>query len=146
MTLDDIFELWSKDSKIDEDRLDKEAISIPQLHHKYYKIYSTEGLKYVKMEHDYKRLKLSKTEFYTLGDDSVVEDSWETTELPAQGRVIRNDLQLYMDADQDIINLSLKMSYQKEKLNALESIIKTISNRGFHIKSAVDFIRFTSGI
>ena len=45
----------------------------------------------------------------------------------------------------DIINLTLKIGIQHEKIELLESIIKTISNRGFQIKTALDWIKFTDG-
>ena len=38
-----------------------------------------------------------------------------------------------------------KIEYQKEKINYLESIIKTIINRNFLIKSIIDWRKFTSG-
>ena len=36
--LDEYFDLWAEDSKIDRTELGEESIKIPQLHHKYYKI------------------------------------------------------------------------------------------------------------
>ena len=56
-TLDDLFDLWAEDSKIDRTELGEEPIKIPQLHSKYYKLYSTERLKSVKLQEDLKILK-----------------------------------------------------------------------------------------
>ena len=56
-TLDDLFDLWAEDSKIDRTELGEESIKIPQLHSKYYKLYSTERLKSVKLQEDLKILK-----------------------------------------------------------------------------------------
>jgi len=50
MTLEQIQELWSKDAPVDRTELGEEAIKIPQLHSKYFKIYSTERLILKKME------------------------------------------------------------------------------------------------
>jgi hypothetical protein len=52
---------------------------------------------------------------------------------------------MYMDADQDIINMSLKIGLQQEKVELLESIIKSLTNRGFQIKSAIEWTKFTMG-
>jgi len=52
---------------------------------------------------------------------------------------------MYLDADQDIIKINLKISVQQEKVDTLEAIIKSISNRGYLIKSAIDFERFKVG-
>jgi methylaspartate ammonia-lyase len=50
-----------------------------------------------------------------------------------------------MEADNDIIDMSLKIGYQQEKIDLLESIIKTLTNRGYSIKTAVDWARFMMG-
>ena len=52
---------------------------------------------------------------------------------------------MYMDADEDIIKLSLKIGVQQEKIELLESIIKTLINRGYNIKTALDWQRFING-
>jgi len=52
---------------------------------------------------------------------------------------------MYMEADKDIINQSLKIGYQQEKVELLESILKSLNTRGYNIKSAIDWIKFTSG-
>ena len=142
MNLDEIFNLWKDDVKIDDTELAEESLKIPLLHHKYYRIYSEERLKLAKLKADFKKLKLDKIEFYSYGP---TEDSPKDWELPAHGRVLKNDLQQYLDADKDMIEFSLRVSYQEEKVDVLESIIKNINTRGFQIKNAVDFLRWTSG-
>ena len=44
MTLEDIFELWSKDCDIDRTELGEESLKIAQLHAKYFKIIRTQRL------------------------------------------------------------------------------------------------------
>ena len=41
MNLDEIQEMWKRDSVIDPDNLHDESLKIPQLHSKYYTIYNT---------------------------------------------------------------------------------------------------------
>jgi hypothetical protein len=45
----------------------------------------------------------------------------------------------------ELIDLSLKIGMQQEKVELLESIIKSLKNRGFQIKSAIDWFKFTMG-
>lgn len=143
MKLESIFELWERDAKISREDLSDESLKISTLHAKYHKIYTQERLTLRKYEHELKQLKLDKYEFYTQGPTKeTVEKGWQ---LPAIGKVIRSDVDKYMDADQDIITLSLKVGVQHEKIELLESIIKTVHNRGFQIKNAIDWIKFTSG-
>lgn len=144
MKLESIFELWDQDSKINREDLSDESLRISTLHSKYHKIYTQERLTLRKYEHELKQLKLDKYEFYTQGPTKeTMEKGWQ---LPPVGKVIRSDVDKYMDADKDIIELSLKVGVQHEKIELLESILKTIHNRGFQIKNAIDWIKFTSGV
>lgn len=143
MKLDDIFALWDQDSRVDRNALDDEALKLSQLHHKYHRIYTNERLVLRKYEAELKVLKLDKYEFYTQGPTKETADKgWQ---LPPIGKIIRSDVGQYLDADKDIIELNLKIGMQHEKIELLESIIKTVSNRGFQIKTAVDWIKYTGG-
>jgi hypothetical protein len=65
--------------------------------------------------------------------------------MPPKGMIIKADIPMYMDADDDIIKMNLKIGYQQEKVEFLESIIKSLVNRGFQIKAAIEWQRFTMG-
>jgi hypothetical protein len=143
MTLDDIYTEWDKDSKIDQTELAKEALKIPQLHNKYYKFYNKERLALRKLEHDFKSLKHDKYEFYTMGPNEDTPSDWE---LPPRGNILKSEVNQYLDADKDLINISLKIGYAQEKVELIESIIKSLVNRGFQIKSAIDWVKFQNGL
>ncbi len=143
MKLETIFELWEQDSHVNRDMLDEEALKLSKLHHKYHQIYTNERLTLRKLETDLKILRLEKFEFYTQGPTKETHDrGWN---LPPIGKVLKAEANTYVDADKDIINLSLKIGIQHEKIELLESIIKSIMNRGFQIKTALDFVKFNSG-
>jgi hypothetical protein len=143
MKIEKIFEEWEKDSTIDKTELGDEALKIPSLHHKYYKQYVSERLLLRKLEADMKELKLEKYEFYTQGPTKETQDKgWS---LPAKGLILKGDIPMYMDSDKDIIDLSLKIGYQQEKIEFLDSILRTLQNRGYQIKSAIDWVKFTMG-
>ena len=143
MKLEEIFEEWKKDSQIDRTELGEESLKIPKLHHKYHQVYSSEKLLLRKLEAEYKKLKLEKYEFLTQGpSEETREKGWD---LPAKGLILKADIPMYLEADTDIINLSLKIGYQQEKIELLESIIKSFGNRGYNIKTAVDWARFMMG-
>lgn len=143
MTIDDILEQWNKDVQIDRTELGDEALNIPKLHHKYYQIYVKEKLALRKFEADFKQLKLDKYEFLTQGPNEETKDKgWK---LPPKGMILKGDIPMYMEADEDVINLSLRIGYQQEKIELLDSIIKSIINRNFIIKNAIDWQKFTMG-
>lgn len=143
MTIDEILENWQVDVKIDKTELGDEALNIPKLHHKYYQIYVKEKLILRKQESEMKQLKLDKYEFFTQGPNEETKNKgWK---LPPKGMILKSDMPMYMDADEEIVNLSLKIGYQQEKIELLDSIIKTITNRSFHIRDAIDWQKFTMG-
>jgi thymidylate synthase len=143
MNIDEIMSEWKTDSEIDVTELADESIKIAKLHQKYYEYLIKEKLLFKKNESDLKLLRLEKYEFYTQGhNEETLKKGWE---LPSKGMVIKSEIPIYLEGDKDIINLNLKISYQQEKIDLLQSIIKSLNNRGYNIKSAIDWIKFTSG-
>jgi hypothetical protein len=144
MKIDDIYNEWEKDSQLNRSELGEEALKIPKLHHKYFKIFTHERLQLRKLETDLKQLKLEKHEFFTMGPtEETHQKGWQ---LPPQGKILRSDVNNYIEADKDIVNLSLKIGIQHEKIDLLESIIKSLTARGFNIKAAIEWERFKVGI
>lgn len=143
MHLDDLFEEWRKDSDIDRSELGEEALKIPSLHSKYFKLFSTERLKLRKLEQEYKSLYKLKSEYYngSLDYEELRELGWEPNPL----KILRNDIPQYIDADKDIIDLNLKISYQKEKVEFLDSCIRSLNTRGYNINAAISWEKFKVG-
>lgn len=143
MKLSQIFAEWETDSKIDITELDSEALKIPKLHHKYFLILTQEKEIYRKLLYDMKKLHVEKYEFYTQGPSKETRDrGWE---MPAIGKILRSDVNTYIDADPDIISLKSKIEEQQEKIELLDSIIKGFVQRGYNIKTALDFQKFKMG-
>jgi len=143
MKLDDILDSWSTDSNVDRTELAEESMKIPQLHSKYLKMFSNERIRLKQLDFQYKQLVKLKTEFYlgTIAEEDLKEYNWEPNPL----RILKADIPMYIDADPDIIELLQKKALQQEKVDTLDSIIRSINNRGFQIKNAIDWIRFTNG-
>ena len=143
MSTDDISEVWAKDSQIDETNLVGESKKIPALHSKYYNMYYKEVLRVKKLRFDYKELERMKFEYYTgsLDEETMRERGWK----PFQLKVLRSDLDKYLQSDKDVIQLSLKMDYHKARADFLEDIIKTIHSINFIIKNMIDGLKFQAG-
>jgi hypothetical protein len=143
MSTDDISEMWSKDCKIDETNLGRESQRIPELHSKYYTLFYKEALKVKKLKYDYKELEHAKREYYdgSMAEEDLRDRGWK----PYQKKVLRNDLDKYIQQDRDIINLSLKIDYHSTRASFLEDIVKTIHARNFIIKSMIDIMKFQAG-
>ena len=143
MKFEEIFDAWKSDSEIDQTDLGNESLKIPKLHHKYYMMLLAERSSLRKLEAQMKQLKLSKYEFYSQGHTEETKKlGWE---LPPRGIILKADIPMYLEADKDIIELSLKIGVQGEKVDFLDSILKTLQTRNFLIKNAIDFLRWTNG-
>ena len=145
MKLEEIQESWSSDSQIDDTELDNESLKIHELHHKYFRIFSDEKLKLVRMYSKQKELRRLKWLYYTgkLDQETLENLEWHVFDLDIKKN--RSDLEMFIESDKDILELSEKISYQKEKIEYLESIIKSLNTRGFQIKNAIEWKRFTMG-
>ena len=143
MKLESIQDDWNIDSVIDRTELGNESLKISELHNKYFKIYTNERLLLRKYEADYKVLKLGKYEFYIHGpSDESRKKGWQQ---PSVGRVMKPDVNAYLEADPDLITLSLKIGIQNEKIDFLDSIIKSLTARGFNIKNCLEWEKFKAG-
>lgn len=142
MQIEDLLKLWEEDSKIDQYSLGDEALKIPKLHSKYYRLYMTEKQLAIELAAALRVLKLQKTEFYTMGPSSAYPTTWV---LPDFGRVPKTQATEYVEADKDVIRLATTLSMQVEKTKLIESIINGLRERGFAIKNAIDMLKFQSG-
>lgn len=143
MRIDEIFNLWKSDSIIDITELGHAALNISILHHKYYEIYVKERYSLFDLESKMKILKKDKFEFYLDGPNEETNKlGWK---LPPKGRILKTDIQMYIDSDPDIIDLTLKINLQKEKVEYLVSIIKMITYRNSSISNAIEELKFKSG-
>jgi hypothetical protein len=141
MNLDQIQEMWERDSQIDPDNLHDESLKIPQLHSKYYTLYNTITLLREKARESYNRVRLERYNYYT---GKAPAEVYVEEPFPYKVRD-KEALQRYLDADERLNKVDLKIRYYDVELKFLEDIIKTISNRTFQIKNAIEFMKFTAG-
>ena len=140
MNLDEIQTLWDEDSKIDEDELHTESTKVPSLHAKYYRILNNILILKKVEENKFKQLKKEKWQYYTgKADPEVYIDK------PFDHKVLRQDVDKYMDADEDLIKICSKIDYYQIMLNYLDSILKTINNRTYQIKNSIEWQQFIRG-
>jgi len=140
MNLDEIQLSWEEDSKIDDDNLHSESTKIPSLHAKYYRILNNILLMKKLEENKFKQLKKTKWQYYTGKADPEVYIA-----QPFDHKVLRQDVDKYMDSDEDLIKIQNKIDYFQVMLNYLDSILKIINNRTFQIKNAIEWQKFIRG-
>ena len=133
--------MWQKDSVIDPDNLHDESLKIPQLHSKYYTVYNTITLLRERAREQYNKVKLERYNYYSGKAPAEVY-----VEEPFPYKVREKDaLQRHLDADEKMNKIDMKIRYYDVELKFLEEVIKTISNRTFQIKNAIEWQKFQAG-
>lgn len=143
MKLEEIQKLWEQDSKIDRTELGEESLRIPQLHSKYFKIYSDERMVLRALERSLSILKHKKYEYFngTISQETLNSEGWEPNPL----KILKSDIPMYIDSDTDIQNIQARIDMQQEKVEFVESIIKNLPARGYQINAAISWEKFKVG-
>ena len=141
MNLEQIQEMWQKDSVMDPDNLHDESLKIPQLHSKYYTLYNTITLLREKAKTSYSKVRLERYNYYS---GKAPAEVYEQEPFPYKVRD-KEALQRHMDADEKLSTVELKVRYYDTELKFLEEIIKNISNRTYQIKNAIEWQQFQAG-
>ncbi len=140
--LDTIQKMWKEDSVIDPDNLHIESLGIPSLHCKYFDLYNNINLLRKKAEQQRKNVRHERYEYYSGKADPEV---YVKDPFPKKVRD-KSAMEKYLDADDKLSGLSLKIEYYITMQHYLEEILKMITQRTYHIKNAIEFQRFTAGI
>ena len=106
--------MWQTDSKVDDTDLDVESLKIPTLLTEYYR-----------------------------GDLNNPDDLKEMDREPWPKVILKQEIGNYVDSDKDMMSLLSKIAYQEELVGCCEDILKSINNRGFQIRAAIDWRRLT---
>ena len=133
--------MWEKDSQIDADNLHTESLKVPALHAKYHEMFNNFLLLRKKAEQQRKNIRHERYEYYSGKADP------EVYEKDPFGKKIRDKdtMTKYLDADDKLKQISLKIDYYETLLNYCESILKQISNRTYQIKNAIEWQKFIAG-
>lgn len=143
MTIEEYMDQWIADAKIDDVELDTESLRVPNLHAKYLKLLYGEKLKLKKFNIQKKTLVKVLSEYYK-GELNNPEDLSEIQREPWQKTILKQDISSYVESDEEMIKLLTKIAYQEEVVLLLEDILKSINNRGFQIKNAIDWRKLTN--
>ena len=142
MNLEQIQEMWEKDSKIDPDNLHDESLKIPQLHSKYYTLYNTITLLRERAREQYSKVRLERYNYYT---GKATAEVYAEEPFPYKVRE-KDAIQRHLEADDKMNKVDMKIKYYDIMLKFLEEIIRNISGRTYQIKNAIEYMRFQSGL
>lgn len=133
--------MWERDAVIDPDNLHNESLKISELHSKYYTIYNTITLLREKARGSFNIKKLERHNYYT---GKAPAEVYVLEPFPYKVRE-KDAIQRYLEADEKLNNMDLKIKYYDTELKFLEEIIRNISQRTFQIKNAIEWQKFQAG-
>jgi hypothetical protein len=145
MKLTELQEEWKKDSVIDETNLGRAAAKTPQLHAKYLNLLTSAKLQQRKAESDYLKLRRVKYRYFRgeLNRDELQALGWDQY----QGvKPIKNEMDEFLQTDEDLITAQDKLEYLRTVLLQLESILKSLHSRTWDIKNSIEWTKFTNGM
>jgi hypothetical protein len=144
MNLENLKEHITKDSVVDSTELGTEAIKIPQIHGKYINLLTDMKLLLTKQQQEYAILRLRKWKIYTGKASKEELEIWK--EDPFELDILKTDVDKFMDADPQLTDLKLKIALSETKVKMVEEFLKSLNNRNFVIRSAIDWQKMMNGI
>jgi len=145
MKLEEILAHWEEDSKVDTTEIAQEAMKISTFHHKYFKMFLVERTILKKMKEKLQLTRRFKWRYYT-GKCSLEECRAEGIEQFQEKFLTKDDITLFINSDKDIIRANIEIAEQENKTDLLEGILKHLVNRGYNLKTAMDFIKYSEGM
>ena len=142
LPLDEIMRHWEKDSNVDSTEPGKEILRVPLLHNKYNKYLTLHPLSARKCAFEYDKVKKLKWEYYTgkLDEDELQKLGWEPFRF-----VLKSDISVYIDGDDDLNKLKRKKSYHEETAKYCENVMKELNARTYQLRAFMDWEKFIQG-
>ena len=141
MNLETIQTMWEKDSRIDPDELHTASLVVPTLHAKYYQLFNDLRLLRAKAKKTYQKVYQDRYLYYSGKSEPEV---YEKDPFPYKVRE-KDAIQRYLDSDEKLSTIELKVEYYDTMISYLENIIKVVQNRTFQIKNAIEWQKFIRG-
>ena len=141
MTLDELKLQVQRDLKVDNEHLDTESLKNQEIKANYLDYKSRYELLLYKAKGDYKRMYREKWEYYGGKADAKIYAT-----KPFDLKVLKTDLAVYISADEDMINAENKVGYLETVVDYIKGVIKSVDNRGWDIKNAIEWRKFEAGV
>ena len=138
MNLDELNIIAEKDLPVTNDEhIDQESYKNQVIKQKWLDFKSDFELMLIKARTDHQQLYREKWEYYGGKADAKVYAA-----KPFDIKVMKTDLQMYVQSDEDILRLQNKIGYYETCVDYCKGVIKSIDNRGWDIRNATDWKKF----
>ena len=131
-----------EDLKIkDQERLDQESYKNQNIKPKWLEYKTNYDQLLIMAKANHQKMYREKWEYYGGKADAKVYAA-----KPFDLKVLKTDLQMYINSDEDILNLQGKIAYYESIIKYIDGIIKSIDNRGWDIRNATEWKKFEAGM
>ena len=142
MKIDEIKIMIDKDARFlrEESNIDIASLSVPELCAKYHQLIYDETMSLNYFRTEYKIIKKNRWLYYTGKADPEVYEKH-----PFNLNILKADIDKFLDADDELNVISLKVKAQEEKINLLTGQVKSIMNLSFNVNNVIKWKKFLSG-
>ena len=142
MTLEELQKEAREDLVIlDQERLDQESYKNQNIKPKWLEYRTKYDQLLIMSRANHQKMYREKWEYYGGKSDAKVYVA-----KPFDLRVLKTDLQMYINSDEEILSLQGKISYYESIIKYIDGVIKSIDNRGWDIRNATEWKKFEAGM
>ena len=142
MTLEELQKEAREDLVIlDQERLDQESYKNQNIKPKWLEYRTKYDQLLIMSKANHQKMYREKWEYYGGKSDAKVYVA-----KPFDLRVLKTDLQMYINSDEEILALQGKISYYESIIKYIDGVIKSIDNRGWDIRNATEWKKFEAGM
>lgn len=125
----------------DQERLDQESFKNQNIKPKWLEYRSRYDQLLIMSKTNHQRMWRQKWEYYGGKADAKVYAA-----KPFDIKVLKTDLTMYIQSDDEILELQNKISYYESIIKYIDGVVKSIDNRGWDIRNAQDWKKFEAGM
>ena len=142
MTLEELQKEAREDLVIlNQERLDQESYKNQNIKPKWLEYRTKYDQLLIMSRANHQKMYREKWEYYGGKSDAKVYVA-----KPFDLRVLKTDLQMYINSDEEILALQGKISYYESIIKYIDGVIKSIDNRGWDIRNATEWKKFEAGM
>ena len=126
---------------IDQERLDQESYKNQNIKPKWLEYRTQYDQLLIMAKANHQKMYREKWEYYGGKADVKVY-----AVKPFDLKVLKTDLQMYINSDEEILTVQGKIAYYESIIKYIDGIIKSIDNRGWDIRNATEWKKFEAGM
>lgn len=144
LTMEELMEEWKKDSIIDRDHLDTASLMTANFHQKYLDLLTHYKIKIFALDKKYLEMKGLRSRYYNgqMTKSELAEYGWQQYQYKTP---LKSELERLLETDQYLLNIKDKTSYYTFCFEYCEEVIKSLRDRNYQIRAAIDFMKFQAG-